>query len=467
MERKNSSLNKLEQAWVAANAYDKSTEIAKVGGIVDTENIQTMADWIKDPKNAGFGIDKELAADERLMNKYVIPITVTIPGTTETSQLEIIIDSKYRDVAVMSRDENGAEQSFRIADRITESIEKKAGLLAGQLDENQLDMLKDELESELPKNMKELSEEWTDKERGRGDEELGPQSRKEVVEKAEKITEKDGTGKEISEEKMLTKEEKEKEDEARKNLGDGESDIIETILVSQGLSIADITQVNRVKEAGALEKKAGVEDGKMNKDEDALVIRVRNKSMDGSPDHMIVIQNNSLINTKGKDGEVGDFVDRYGGRQSGDVETFENEAYDTLEFKSDDGTVKKTKIYGNPEPSKQESVEFLRKFEELENEREAKLNEKRAELENETDPDLRNEILKDIEFIQIGYAKEFRDLASLYGVELAEQEQDLDVRVAEAHEDEKNNEDHTAPKEEDEQKVHLTPAEEAMKKRGF
>lgn len=255
MERKNSSLNKLEQAWVAANAYDKSTEIAKVGGIVDTENIQTMADWIKDPKNAGFGIDKELAADERLMNKYVIPITVTIPGTTETSQLEIIIDSKYRDVAVMSRDENGAEQSFRIADRITESIEKKAGLLAGQLDENQLDMLKDELESELPKNMKELSEEWTDKERGRGDEELGPQSRKEVVEKAEKITEKDGTGKEISEEKMLTKEEKEKEDEARKNLGDGESDIIETILVSQGLSIADITQVNRVKEAGALEKK--------------------------------------------------------------------------------------------------------------------------------------------------------------------------------------------------------------------
>lgn len=445
MGKEISSLSILEQAWVAANVYDKSNEVAKFGGIIDTENIRTMSDWIKDPKNMGFGIDMEKAADERLMNKYVIPITVTLPGSSESLSLEVVVDSKYRDVAVISKDEEGAEKSFRLSDRIKKSINGKAELLKGQLTSDEMANLKEELEADLPSTMKELADEWTGEGRGRGDDELGPRSRKDVKEKAEEMLAEDDPDRKIDEEGMQTQEEIAKTKEAEKIIPEGQEDIIKTILESKGLNIADITQVNEVENSGVLANKAGVDDSRMSSDSNVTVIRIQNKSMDGSPDHMIVIQDNKLIETEGKDKEIGDFVDRYGGKSSGVVKTQENEAYDNLEFKADDGSLKEAKIYGNPEPSQQEAAEFIMKFRDLEMQRDAKLEEKRSLLENETDPDARATILNDIKYIQQGYAGEFRSLIDLYGIEIDDYEKDLDVRVTEAEEDRENGEDHTNP----------------------
>ena len=443
MEKVNSSLNLLEQAWIATEVYENSNEIQKYGGIIDTRNIRTIADWIRDPQNDGLGIDKEKSEDQRLMNKYIIPITVTIPGSSESVHLELVVDSKYRDVAVIDRGESGNEKSFDISQRVKDSVEAKAGLLTHQLTEEEMENLKSALEAELPKTLGELVDEWTGEDRTVGDDELGPRTRDDVKNKAQEVISKDGSNKKIDEEEMQSEENAKKEEEAKKIIPKGQENVIELILEGQGLQLADITQVNEVQDASMLNEKAGVSDNRMSQDSNVTVIRVRNKAADGSPDHMIVIQDNKLIASEGKDKEIGDFIDRYSGKNNGVVQSTDNKAYDTLEFEADDGTVKQTKVYKHPEPSEQEAAEFLMKFKDLENEREFKLEEKRAELEREADPDTREAILNDIKYIQQGYANEFRNLSALYGVEIDEYENELDTRVEQAKEDQKTGTDHT------------------------
>lgn len=455
-----SSLSLVEQAWISANVYDKSNEVARYGGIVDTENIRTVSDWAL-TNGAAFGISKEQANDERLKNKYVVPIDITIPGRSETFHLEIVVDSKYRDAAVLDKSQGSAKDGFRIAKAVKEGVLAKGDLLSGSMTPEDLMKLKAELEGELPETMKDLVDEWTETGRGRGDEHIGPRNREEVKETAKKVVGDDEAKKDAIENDEMAPDEQERADEARKIIPAGQEDVIAQILESQGLSLADVTQISELQNTDLLDREARIDNGALAKGKSSLVIRVRNKSMDGSAsDHMLVIQDGQLVNTEGKDKEISDCIDKYGGRNSSVIKTTENDAYERLEFRNRKGQVQETKVYGIERPlNTAEQIEFERRLEQLEAERNMKLKEKHDEFLSTSDPDERKALLNDIKYIQIGYGSEIRQLAALYAVEMPEYDKDLGEGIEEAKDNARNEPDVT---DEDLAHYHLPPEEHVL-----
>lgn len=453
------SLSFIERAWISANVYDKSTELAKRGGIIDTKNIRTVSDWALANGDA-FGISKEQANDDRLKNKYVVPIDITVPSYG-TFHMEIVVDSKYRDAAVLDKTQGSAKDSFRIAKAVKDGVLAKGDLLSGSMTPEDLMKLKAELEGELPETMKELVEEWTEPGRGRGDEHIGPRDREEVKDTAKKVVGDDQAKKDAIENDEMAPDEQEREAEARKIIPAGQEDIIAEILAAQGLSLADVTQISQVENTDLLDREARIGNGRLATDRSSLVIRVRNKSMDGSAsDHMVVIQDGKLINTEGKDREISDCVDKYGGRNSSVIKTTESDAYEEMEFRNRDGQIQKTKVYGVERPlNTEEQLEFERRLEKLEAERNMKLAEKHDQFLATSDPNERKAILSDIKYIQIGYGSEIRQLAALYVVEMPEYDKDLGEGIEEAR-DNANNEPEVT--DEDLAHYHLPPEEHVL-----
>lgn len=173
------ALSRVEKALIAANVYDKSSEIAKFGGIVDTSKIITAKEWVSNPANrAAFGIDSDYQESDNLNRIYMIPFEVTKPGTSETMKLTLVVDSHCRDCAILGLDErNGAKGEFRIADRVKDKIGKNANMLQGEISPELISMLKIELEQDLPQDMKGFIEEV---EHHDGDHDIADRSRSEV-----------------------------------------------------------------------------------------------------------------------------------------------------------------------------------------------------------------------------------------------------------------------------------------------
>jgi len=174
-------LGRVEKALIAANVYDKSNEVYKQKGIIDTMNIMTARDWVSNPMNrARFNISQEFQDSKNLDRVYMVPFEIGVPGKSETIKLTLVVDSHCRDCAILGLD---GPDSYRTAKRVTDKIGDNAKLLDGEISPELISNLKLDLEQDVPKDMEELFNEFDSHD---GEYDIASRSRPEVEDIADR-----------------------------------------------------------------------------------------------------------------------------------------------------------------------------------------------------------------------------------------------------------------------------------------
>ena len=262
--RENTILNPIEQAFVAAITWDKSDNLRKTGGIMDTQNISTLSDYLSNHR-LEHPVSQDVIDSKQNKRTYVVPIDVTRPDGS-AFKMNLIIDSTGRDLAVMALTMDGKEapESFKLADKLNQKLKDNKDVLSKaispevvskMLDVKSLDDLAEKNakgEKIVADNPKEALEEVKKKNSDLEDKELESES------------EEDKEDKEA--EDQIPEEYKEKIDEACEKAGVKRSMLKDVMFVRNVKSLTNSIEGENLSETGeeviVLQLKDGIEKNK-------------------------------------------------------------------------------------------------------------------------------------------------------------------------------------------------------------
>lgn len=137
--RENTILNPIEQAFVAAITWDKSDNLRKTGGIMDTQNISTLSDYLSNHR-LEHPVSQDVIDSKQNKRTYVVPIDVTRPDGS-AFKMNLVVDSTGRDLAVMALTIDGKEapESFKLAEKLNQKLKANKDALKNVIREEDLD----------------------------------------------------------------------------------------------------------------------------------------------------------------------------------------------------------------------------------------------------------------------------------------------------------------------------------------
>lgn len=141
--RENTILNPIEQAFVAAITWDKSDNLRKTGGIMDTQNISTLSDYLSNHR-LEHPVSQDVIDSKQNKRTYVVPIDVTRPDGS-AFKMNLIIDSTGRDLAVMALTIDGKEapESFKLAEKLNQKLKANKDVLSKAISPEEVNKILD------------------------------------------------------------------------------------------------------------------------------------------------------------------------------------------------------------------------------------------------------------------------------------------------------------------------------------
>lgn len=141
--RENTILSPIEQAFVAAITWDKSDNLRKTGGIMDTQNISTLSDYLSNHR-LEHPVSQDVIDSKQNKRTYVVPIDVTRPDGS-AFKMNLIIDSTGRDLAVMALTIDGKEapESFKLAEKLNQKLKANKEVLSKAISPEEVNKILD------------------------------------------------------------------------------------------------------------------------------------------------------------------------------------------------------------------------------------------------------------------------------------------------------------------------------------
>mgnify|MGYP004650165851 CR=1 FL=1 len=136
-------LSNVEQAFVSAITWDKSDNLKKMGGIVDTQNVSTLSAYLE-RNRAEHPVSQDVIDSKRNKRTYVVPIDVT-RADGSSFKMNLIVDSTGRDLAVMALTIDGKEapESFKLAEKLNNRLQNNKKALESAIDTRTLEKVLD------------------------------------------------------------------------------------------------------------------------------------------------------------------------------------------------------------------------------------------------------------------------------------------------------------------------------------
>ncbi len=141
--RENTILSPIEQAFVAAITWDKSDNLRKTGGIMDTQNISTLSDYLSNHR-LEHPVSQDVIDSKQNKRTYVVPIDVTRHDGS-AFKMNLIIDSTGRDLAVMALTIDGKEapESFKLAEKLNQKLKANKEVLSKAISPEEVNKILD------------------------------------------------------------------------------------------------------------------------------------------------------------------------------------------------------------------------------------------------------------------------------------------------------------------------------------
>lgn len=141
--RENTILSPIEQAFVAAITWDKSDNLRKTGGIMDTQNISTLSDYLSNHR-LEHPVSQDVIDSKQNKRTYVVPIDVTRPDGS-AFKMNLIIDPTGRDLAVMALTIDGKEapESFKLAEKLNQKLKANKDVLSKAISPEEVNKILD------------------------------------------------------------------------------------------------------------------------------------------------------------------------------------------------------------------------------------------------------------------------------------------------------------------------------------
>ena len=263
--RENTILSPIEQAFVAAITWDKSDNLRKTGGIMDTQNISTLSDYLANHR-LEHPVSQDVIDSKQNKITYVVPIDVTRPDGS-AFKMNLIIDSTGRDLAVMALTIDGKEapESFKLAEKLNQKLKANKDVLSKAISPEEVNKILD------VKSLDDLAE------KNAKGEKIVADNPKEALEEVKKknsdyqdkeLKVEDGEIKEEKEEseEQITEEYKGKIDEACEKAGIKRSMLKNVMFVRNPKSLTNSIEGENLSETGGevvvLQLKDGIEKNK-------------------------------------------------------------------------------------------------------------------------------------------------------------------------------------------------------------
>lgn len=137
-KRTNTILSPVEQAFVAAITWDKSNNLKKYGGIIDTQNISTLSDYLSNNR-LEHPVSQDVIDSNYNKRTYVVPIDVT-RSDGSAFKMNLVVDKTGKDLALIALTIDGKEapESFKLADRLTEKLNMNKEVLGKVINEGDI-----------------------------------------------------------------------------------------------------------------------------------------------------------------------------------------------------------------------------------------------------------------------------------------------------------------------------------------
>ncbi len=439
---KNNSLDIFERAWGSALIKTNSTFFRMTGEIGDAADVSTLYDYVQKNPNAFTNkISAEKRFDDKLRKYYVMEVDDKT-GRGDNNKATILTDNKGQDIALIYiRD---SQVVVEVSPSLLKNNEKMLKLASisenGQMLEigNVEELAKIMEPNSLDKIVDQIEKYDSVKMRGRDDarnrvKDLGIEEK----EKAAVVGELND-GKEVDEENELSEEEI-VETLQEQNIETSELDAIVKVCKEHGLDPRNIKQTAEVQSAKDLIEDIDNDRTRVNPAGGKVtVLRFKNGDLSQSSDKIFMIQDGELLPAdSANDEKVSTILD---------------------ENKGDN-----VRIHNFDDPRE---TEVLAEIAELKMDYESEI-ENIKSINAANDPESLNELL---DRVTDKYKGEVDSLLDGYNPEVTHEEQIKDDAIADIDATKEQAEDEINDKEEpeeEEEKVHLTPAEEAMRKRGF
>ena len=108
--RENTILSPIEQAFVAAITWDKSDNLRKTGGIMDTQNISTLSDYLANHR-LEHPVSQDVIDSKQNKRTYVVPrlqsgMFVNVLTNSEKAYLEYVMGLEYNALSIFNKNNN-------------------------------------------------------------------------------------------------------------------------------------------------------------------------------------------------------------------------------------------------------------------------------------------------------------------------------------------------------------------------
>lgn len=440
---KNNSLDIFERAWGSALIKTNSTFFRMTGEIGDAGDVSTLYDYVQKNPNAFTNkISAEKRFDDKLRKYYVMEVDDKT-GRGDNNKATILTDNKGQDIALIYiRD---SQVVVEVSPSLLKNNEKMLKLASisenGQMLEigNVGELAKIMEPDSLDKIVDQIEKYDSVKMRGRDDarnrvKDLGIEE-KERAEVGGDLND----GKEVNQEEEELSEEEIEETLQEQNIETSELDAIVKVCKEHVLDPRNIKQTAEVQSAKDLIEDIDNDRTRVNPAGGKVtVLRFKNGDLSQSSDKIFMIQDGQLLPAdSANDEKVSTILD---------------------ENKGDN-----VRIHNFDDPRE---TEVLAEIAELKMDYESEI-ENIKSIDAANDPESLNELL---DRVTDKYKDEIEGLLDGYNPEVTHDEQIKDDAITDIDATKEQAEDEINDKEEpeeDEEKVHLTPAEEAMKKRGF
>lgn len=439
---KNNSLDIFERAWGSALIKTNSTFFKMTGEIGDAADVSTLYDYVKTNPNAFTNkISAEKRFDDKLRKYYVMEVDDKT-GRGDNNKATILTDNKGQDIALIYiRD---SQVVVEVSPSLLKNNEKMLKLASisenGQMLEigNVEELAKIMEPNSLDKIVEQIEKYDSVKMRGRDDarnrvKDLGIEEKERAAVGGDL-----NDGKEVEEDELS--EEEIEETLQEQNIESSELDAIVKVCREHGLDPRNIKQTAEVQSPKDLIEDIDNDKARVNPGGGKVtVLRFKNGDMSQNADKIFMIQDGKML----------------------PADDSNNKKVETI---LDENKGDNVRIHNFDDPREAEVLAEIAQLKiDYENEID---NIKNINAAN--DPESLNELL---DRITDKYKGEVDTLLDGYNPEVTHDEQirneattDIDVTKEQAEDEIAANQD---AQEEEEEKVHLTPAEEAMKKRGF
>lgn len=415
------TLGYVEKCLVASKASLNASALSSEGNNVklmncgiDTMRISTLGEYLADKRiKEGKEINLDLRDDMKLAKTFVVP--VTLPNGQE---IEVIVNQKGQDMACMYRDEAGNEKSFQLTPRMKREIENMTP-------DNLREVIGEEsFQKEfLPDDVDEFAEKVSK-------DELVPKNKKQAAKMAG----------------IESKELEQEKEQAEKEIPEGARDTIAKICSEHDLDITALKEVMEVRPEVVTDNlpNTGIQENSGN------VYCLRFRDAGNLQGRVVMVQGDNAVDKRENDDYMNDYMNEHKGEKK--IYNTEDE-HDKVSFTDIDGNTTVSEISKEPRDlsctEKEQLQEELQKLEQ--NASQIMSSDMSLEQKNEQMMKINNKRLSI-----------FKD----YGISVPSVESEIEADLEIGEEIENNIEDEKE-QEEEEQKVHLTPEEEAMKKRGY